>query len=144
MVLYLASGSPRRAELLQQIAAPFSVLKALLLSDRNLATGSQSEFSASIKGCVQLVTYLGGHGNVFGAERACIAKTTVLGELHSLGWGAGGGPAVGVQNRYGRDSAARLLGSRSPGDRRAAAGLNLEFFCRDYEALIFCRVLGKV
>ncbi|MAX55253.1 MAG: septum formation inhibitor Maf [Alcanivoracaceae bacterium] len=28
MVLYLASGSPRRAELLQQIAAPFSVLKA--------------------------------------------------------------------------------------------------------------------
>ncbi|ERP90561.1 hypothetical protein Q670_13595 [Alcanivorax sp. P2S70] len=27
MILYLASGSPRRAELLQQIAAPFSVLK---------------------------------------------------------------------------------------------------------------------
>lgn len=28
MTLYLASGSPRRAELLQQIAAPFTVLKA--------------------------------------------------------------------------------------------------------------------
>ena len=34
---------------------------------------------------VQLVTNLGGHRDVFGAERASIAKTTVLGELHTYG-----------------------------------------------------------
>ena len=56
------------------------MLKALLLSERNLATGSQSELSASIKGRVQLVTTLGGHRDVFGAERASVTKTTFFEE----------------------------------------------------------------
>ncbi|MQX54910.1 Maf family protein [Alcanivorax sediminis] len=36
MTLYLASGSPRRAELLQQIAVPFTVLKAPDIDERPL------------------------------------------------------------------------------------------------------------
>lgn len=86
MTLYLASGSPRRAELLQQIAVPFSVLKAPDIDEtpqENECPQAYVERMAKEKSRVgELRRHAEGlpEGVVLGADTAVVLDNVILGK----------------------------------------------------------------
>ena len=86
MILYLASGSPRRAELLQQIGAPFTVLKAPDIDETPLENEDPQRYvermareksRAGERLCV--ATGLP-DGAVLGADTAVVLENQILGK----------------------------------------------------------------
>lgn len=82
MILYLASGSPRRAELLQQIAAPFTVLPAPAIDETPRPGELPLDYvqrMASEKAAVGL-TRMPAPGAVLGADTAVVLGENILGK----------------------------------------------------------------
>ncbi len=89
MALYHASGSPRRAELLQQIAVPFTVLKAPDIDETprpGEAPQAYVERMASEKSCAgERLRAAEGlpFGVVLGADTSVVFEDTILGKPQS-------------------------------------------------------------
>jgi septum formation protein len=82
MILYLASGSPRRAELLQQIAVPFTVLPAPAIDETPRPGEVPLDYvqrMASEKAAVGL-TRMPLPGAVLGADTAVVLGERILGK----------------------------------------------------------------
>ena len=84
MILYLASGSPRRAELLRQIAVPFSVLPAPDIDETPLPQEPPLEYVCRMAREKAQVGAVAAHGQplgaVLGADTAVVLGDEILGK----------------------------------------------------------------
>ena len=88
MILYLASGSPRRAELLQQIAVPFTVLRAPSIDETPLDNEDPQAYvermaqeKSTSESCV--VRLRAAAGAVLGADTSVVLGNLILGKPES-------------------------------------------------------------
>ncbi|MBP21516.1 Maf family protein [Alcanivorax jadensis] len=84
MILYLASGSPRRAELLRQIAVPFSVLPAPDIDETPLPQEPPLDYVCRMAREKAQVGAVAAHGQplgaVLGADTAVVLGDEILGK----------------------------------------------------------------
>jgi len=84
MILYLASGSPRRAELLRQIAVPFSVLPAPDIDETPLPQELPQEYVCRMAREKAQAGAAAAHGQpagaVLGADTAVVLGDEILGK----------------------------------------------------------------